>query len=306
MPPTGALHDDLGHVASHLMLSAVRSPVARLYGIMQRCYKRDKGTAVMGSAGPFSLHTTTFMAPLARATAGTSSRFSHCITYGVSHFIPQDALSGEARDSLAGLKAAGWVRTYRHAGRDDVVVPTLPAAYLVELADVAGDELGRRAEADPHAAAVWLGRRLEAIYLGDLIGAQAIRGLANKTGGFSSGIIEGLLSIEPRERLVERALIALAAPDGQLVHIKIENGKALPLRPLRRGPRGRGRRRGRAVVHVRRRHRLDDPRPFARLPTGVVATTANGWMHGSYLRSARARFRCCGPTRRNWTTSSTI
>jgi hypothetical protein len=140
--------------------------------------------------------------------------------------VRQDALSGEARDSLAGLKAAGWVRTYRHAGREDVVVPTLPAAYLIELADAAGDELGRRAEADPHAAGVWLGERLEAVYLGDLVGAQAIRSLADKTGGFRAGIVDGLLSIEPRERLVENALIALAAPDGRLVHIKIENGKA--------------------------------------------------------------------------------
>jgi hypothetical protein len=70
------------------------------------------------------------------------------------------------------------------------------------------------------------GRRLDAVYLGDLIGAQAIRSLANNTGGFSFGIIDGLLSIEPQEKLVERALIALARPDGQLVHIKVENGKA--------------------------------------------------------------------------------
>ena len=140
--------------------------------------------------------------------------------------IRQDALSGETRESLAGLKAAGWARTYRHAGGEDVVVPALPAAYLIELADAAGDELGRRADADPHAAGAWLGRRLHAVYLGDLVGAQAIRSLADKTRGFSSGIIDGLLSIEPQEKLVESALVALAAPDGQLIDIKIENGKA--------------------------------------------------------------------------------
>ena len=142
--------------------------------------------------------------------------------------IRRDALSGEAQDSLAGLRAASWVRHYRHAGGEDVAVPTLPAAYLTELAEAAGDELGRRAEADPQAAGVWLGRRLEATYLGDLIGAQAIRSLADKTGGFRSGIIDGLLSIEPQEKLVDSALIALATPDGELVHIKIENGKAWP------------------------------------------------------------------------------
>ena len=140
--------------------------------------------------------------------------------------IRQDALSGEACDRLTGLTAAGWVRTYRHHGREDVVVPTMPAAFLVELADAAGDELGRRAEADPYDAGVWLGRRLDAVYLGDLVGAQAIKSLADKTGGFSSGIVGGLLSIEPQEEFVERALIALAAPDGRVVNIKIEDGKA--------------------------------------------------------------------------------
>lgn len=165
---------------------------------------------------------------LARDALSDSQAHSAELALAASHgfVIRQDALSGEARDSLAGLKASGWVRAYRHGGREDVVVPALPAAYLIELADAAGDELGRRAETDPHAAGVWLGRRLNAIYLGDLIGAQAIRSLADKTGGFSSGIIDGLLSVEPHEKLVESALIALAAPNGQLIHIKIENGKA--------------------------------------------------------------------------------
>ena len=140
--------------------------------------------------------------------------------------IRQGALSGEVHDCLAGLRAAGWVRTYRHASGEDVVVPTAPAAFLVELADAAGGELGRRAEADPFDAGVWLGRRLDAVYLGDLVGAQAIKNLADKTGAFSSGIVDGLLSIEPNEEFVERALITLAAPDGRIVHIKIEDGKA--------------------------------------------------------------------------------
>jgi hypothetical protein len=50
------------------------------------------------------------------------------------------------RHDAAALRMVGWVRTYRHAGREDVVVPTLPAAYMIELAGT-----------DPHAAGVWLG-----------------------------------------------------------------------------------------------------------------------------------------------------
>jgi hypothetical protein len=118
------------------------------------------------------------------------------------------------------------VRTYRHSDFEDLVVPTAPAAFLVELADAAGDELGRRAKADPYQAGLWLGQRLDASYLGDLVGAQAIKSLADKTGGFSAGIVDGLLSIEPQEEFVERALITLAARDGRVVHIKIQDGKA--------------------------------------------------------------------------------
>ncbi len=140
--------------------------------------------------------------------------------------IRQDALSPEARDALIDLKSGGWVRVYRHACGEDIVVPTVPAAFLVELADVAGAELERQANADPHDAGVWLGQKLSGVYLGDIVGAQAIRNIADMTGGFNSGIIDGLLSIKPEEELVERALICLATRDGQVIYLKIEDGKA--------------------------------------------------------------------------------
>lgn len=140
--------------------------------------------------------------------------------------VRQDALSSEAREALRDLKAAGWARTYRHGSGEDVLVPTVPAAFLAELADAAGVELQDRAEADPHSAGVWLGQRLSDVYLGDIVGAEAIRSMASKTGRFSSGIIAGLLSIEPEEELVERSLIGLATPNGEVLYVKIEDGKA--------------------------------------------------------------------------------
>ncbi|HBO2483045.1 TPA: type I restriction enzyme HsdR N-terminal domain-containing protein [Pseudomonas aeruginosa] len=140
--------------------------------------------------------------------------------------IRQDALSNEAHHAVAELKSKGAVRTYRHAGGEDIVVPTIPAAFLSELADATGDELARRAAVDPQEAGTWLGNRLAAVYLGDLVGAQAIRSMAEKTGGFSSGIIDGLLAIEPTEEPIENALVATAAPDGRLIHLKIEGEKA--------------------------------------------------------------------------------
>lgn len=167
---------------------------------------------------------------LARCTLADEGARSAELTLAASNefVVRQDALSDEARHALAELKSKGAVRTYRHAGSEDVVVPTIPAAFLSELADAAGDELARRAAVDPQKAGTWLGNRLAAIYLGDMVGAQAIRCMAEKTGKFSYGIINGLLSIEPMEEPIENALIAMAAPDGRLIHLKIEGEKAWP------------------------------------------------------------------------------
>lgn len=139
--------------------------------------------------------------------------------------VRQDALSEEARQAVAELKSKGVVYTYRHSSGEDVIVPTIPAAFLSELADAAGSELGRRSEIDPKEAGTWLGNRLATIYLGDLVGAQAIRYMAEKKGGFNSGIIEGLLDIEPSEECVENQLIAIPKPNGQLIYLKIEGSK---------------------------------------------------------------------------------
>ncbi|WP_271882072.1 hypothetical protein [Phaeobacter italicus] len=139
--------------------------------------------------------------------------------------VRRDALSPEAREQLAALQSAGHVRAYRQS-REDVVLPTIPTAFMVELADAAATILEDLANDDAKAAGQWLGRRLEGVYLGDLIGAQAIRTLAEKTGGFSEGIVHGLFSIEPREDLVEERLIAFATPDGSIIHLKTKDGKA--------------------------------------------------------------------------------
>ncbi len=165
---------------------------------------------------------------LARCTlADEGARSAELALAAANGFVVrQDALSDEARLAVAELKSTGAVRTYRHAGGEDIVVPTIPAAFISELADAAGDELARRAAVDPQEAGTWLGHRLAAIYLGDVIGAQAIRSMAERVGGFSSGIIDGLLAIEPTEEPIGNALVAMAAPDGRLIHLKIEGEKA--------------------------------------------------------------------------------
>ncbi|MCB1802286.1 MAG: type I restriction enzyme HsdR N-terminal domain-containing protein [Gammaproteobacteria bacterium] len=165
---------------------------------------------------------------LARCTLADDGALSAELALAAANgfVIRQDALSDEARHAVADLSSKGAVRSYRHAGGEDIVVPTIPAAFLAELADAAGDELARRAAVSPQEAGAWLGHRLVAVYLGDLVGAQAIHSMAEKTGGFSSGIIDGLLAIEPTEEPVENALVATAAPNGRLIHMKIEGEKA--------------------------------------------------------------------------------
>ena len=138
----------------------------------------------------------------------------------------RDALSRDSEAVLASLEAQGWISTRRHAGDEDIVIPTLPPLFLAELANAAADELEARAPSGAQAAGVWLGKRLDLTYLGDLVGAQAVRAYGNKTGGFSLDLLLGLLSIEPTETLVENALIAFARADGSLQHIKIERGMA--------------------------------------------------------------------------------
>lgn len=138
--------------------------------------------------------------------------------------VRQDVLSPEGRDAIKDLRDAGWITTSRLGGQD-IVAPTAPAAFMMELAAAAGEELARRSEDDEHAAGVWLGERLDLTYLGDLVGAQAIRYLAKASNSFSSGIIWGLLSIEPEERENGDMFFAVSTQDGELLHLKIEEGK---------------------------------------------------------------------------------
>lgn len=139
-----------------------------------------------------------------------------------SFVIRRDSLSQEGHHELANLVAAGWVRTHRF-DREDIVAPTMPAVFAVELAEATAEELNRRANVDGAQAGVWLGRRLEAVNLGDLIGAEAICCLALKQGNFGVDIISGLLSVVPKKQVISNALCALKSADGTLIHLKVQD-----------------------------------------------------------------------------------
>ena len=165
---------------------------------------------------------------LARAAlADSNAAAAELALFGSNAFVLRhDALSPAAREALTQLSAAARARTARLASGHHIVVTTIPGVYLAELAACAGVELERRADEDPYAAGVWLAQRFDGVYLGDIVGAQAIRRMAERVGDFSSGIVHGLLSVKPEEELVERAFIGMANSQGDVIHIKIEDGKA--------------------------------------------------------------------------------
>lgn len=139
--------------------------------------------------------------------------------------VRQDTLTGEARAAVERLEEIGAARCYRHPTGEDVVVPTLPAAFLAELGRAAGEELKNRIKENPEDAGVWLGWRLDSVYLADLAGAEALRSVAALTGSLNLGVIEGLLSIEPVEsQSPPGSLIGIELPNGSLAYTQVIDG----------------------------------------------------------------------------------
>lgn len=139
--------------------------------------------------------------------------------------VRQDALSSEARAAAEKLQSTGAVRFYRHPTGEDVVVPTIPAAFLAELGHAAADELINRINEDPIEAGRWLGWRLDSVYLADLAGAEALRVSTERSGTISSEVFEGLLSIEPIEtEPPEGACYGFQGKDGSIITLKIYEG----------------------------------------------------------------------------------
>lgn len=165
---------------------------------------------------------------LARCAIADTNAHSSELTFAALNgfVVRQDALTDEARYAVKELKRIGAARTFRLAGQEDVVVPTIPAAFLLELSDAVADELARLADDDPLEAGVWLGKRLEAINLGDMVGAQALRRYAQNAGTFNFQIIEALIRNEPVKKPFTKGLLAMAGSEGQLIHLKFDEGKA--------------------------------------------------------------------------------
>ncbi len=140
--------------------------------------------------------------------------------------VRRQALRQVAREVLPALTMQGWVTSYRHRGGDDLIAPRVPELFLSETAWAVSEELERRMAVDPKAAGQWLADRMEGVFLGDIIGAQAVRDLATRRRGFSSGLPAGLFDRKPTADTFDEGLIAIQGNDGELQNIWIKGGKA--------------------------------------------------------------------------------
>lgn len=172
--------------------------VERAYGLLARDYIEDVGEEPAGLA-------------LARSYA---------------FVIRRAALSPASEACLDHLEANGWLTHYRNDDGLDLVAPTTPELFISQLARAMSEELEERAQDDPVAAAYWMAERLEATCFSDLIGAQAIRDLVDRTGGLNWEIIETLLAMEPETHEVNDATVAFPLPGGQLADLRIRDGRA--------------------------------------------------------------------------------
>lgn len=165
---------------------------------------------------------------LARALVSSTSRKSAELTLGQigGFIIPIDDLDQIGRAAMDVLVRDGWAREYRHAGGEDVLITTVPEFFMAELCDVVSRELEGRL-GDPADAAAWLSDVCSGLFLGDVIGAQAIVDCTQRLGYFPRLVIEHLLEDRPEVRKMGAALIALALRDGSLLYLNIDDDGAI-------------------------------------------------------------------------------
>lgn len=159
---------------------------------------------------------------LARDFVADVSDFSTGLALEMSHgfVVRRDALQPQTRDAVRSLLSQGWIRSFRHAGGEDIHVPLAPDLFLSELAYAVCAELEKRIAADVFEAGCWLADRMDGVFLGDIIGAQAIRDLAAKQGSFSSGILSGLHEREPIKELLPQGVVAIQMADSRLRELR--------------------------------------------------------------------------------------
>lgn len=166
---------------------------------------------------------------LARDAVADNAQISPELALEAAHafVVRRDALSSPTREMVPQLIEQGWLSSYRHAGDDDIVVPCSPEFFLSEFAAASSEELERRVDENEDEAAIWLANRFEGVFLGDLIGAQAILDMARRRGGYSSRLFLKLLEQRPSVTKNIKGLFALPRPDGSIQNFLITEDRKM-------------------------------------------------------------------------------
>lgn len=128
----------------------------------------------------------------------------------------------EAED-LSWLFTHGYVR----AGMHDVVGATIlvrvPELLASELAHAFADEIARRLPDEPDATAAWISGGASNLPLGEIVAAQAIFDVADRTGNFPSDLLVALLRLPPESEVIDSGgHFTMLAPDHSPIDIRLE------------------------------------------------------------------------------------
>lgn len=136
--------------------------------------------------------------------------------------VRRDALSHEGEEAVAKLEALGWVSFTRHATGEDVVVFRAPEFVMSELASELARILGKVID-EPVEAATQLIWQCDRLYLGDLIGAQAMVDLARRNRSLPLNLLKILMNDQPQTESLAGKLVGFPTADGGTINLRFDD-----------------------------------------------------------------------------------
>lgn len=126
-------------------------------------------------------------------------------------------------DDLQWLIDHGFVRPGMHDDAGATILVRLPELLASEMAYALADELVKRRQEDLDETAAWISGAASNLPLGEVVAAQAIVDVANRSSGLPVGLISALVDMPPeREVLDAGGRYAMMLPNGTMVDIAFE------------------------------------------------------------------------------------
>lgn len=146
-----------------------------------------------------------------------------------AYVVHRDALSSAGEAAATQLESQGWISFYRDRSGDDVLVFRVPEFFMCELASALANAVGALIDNDPAGAAALLLAHCDRLFLGDLIGAQAIVDLVRQRKKVSNEFIAFLMNDRPEAERLANTLIAFAGEEGEVTHFRVDGSGAIAL-----------------------------------------------------------------------------